>query len=100
MTTENNQNELPVEFELLAQLELIEQNTERTKYATRAIGQLLIYPAVGNLIGGILALVGYFVFMAKQTTPGITLIVVGALVALGYTIRGIVAAMDSFGKSR
>lgn len=97
MTTENDQNELPVEFEILAMLELIEQNTERTKLATRAIGQLILIPMIGTVIGGVITLLGW---IGGGAAFGGIATGAGVLVALGYLLAAVFAASSNLAKSK
>jgi hypothetical protein len=96
----------PIEFEdavsnsqLLAQLELIQENTYRTGYASRAAASILVFPAVGLLIGGVLALFGS-ALLAALSPAGAPFIILGSLVAVGFSLAGAIMAHSDLKRSR
>jgi len=93
-------DEVSAEFEILQQLVLIAENTRKSKFATRAIAQLLIYPLLGTLIGGSLVLFGYL--NLQFGAPGVagTLFAVGILTVIGFYLGAIIAATSSLRTSR
>lgn len=93
-------DEESAESEIIRHLAQIDENTRKSKFAIRAIAQLLIYPLLGTLIGGSLALFGYF--NLQLGTPGIagTLFAVGILTVIGFYLGAIIAATNSLRSSR
>lgn len=93
-------DEESAEFGIFQQLVLIGENTSKSKFATRAIAQLLIYPLLGTLIGGTLVLFGYL--NLQFGTPGIagTLFAVGILTIFSFYLGAIISATTSLRKSK
>ena len=93
-------DEESAEFGILQQLVLIGENTRKSKFATRAIAQLLIYPLLGTLIGGTAVLFGYL--NLQFGTPGVagTLFAVGVLTIFGFYLGAIISATTSLRKSQ